>query len=312
MNRRGPSRRGLLTASAIAPGAAERPAFTLVELVVVVTIILIILGLVGPALTEVWQGRKESEAINTLQGLLMTARARSLEADAVESGYFIYVDAQGTQHLAPIEQVYSRVADPAWQDVFAIAGDRDHVLPAPMRIVPRYVVDDPTGHASYELFSDDELVNNDYNVLPQGGDPSQRHRNFFTLIFSVDGQLLVNRSVLVKDVDADDDKIGDRTGLPVGIADETGANMFYARDGAKLTLGLGDPTSMLLVDPETPTVALNFPSVDGLLVYDNTVLTSAPAPEVARALLLKDAQPLYVSRWTGVVIRGPVGEGAQP
>jgi len=287
-------------------------AFTLVELVVVVTIILVILGVVGPALTEIWQGRKEAEAVNALQGLLMTARAKSLEAEAVETGFFVFVDAQGTQHVAPIEQVRGRVADPAWQNIFVITSDRDHVLPAPMRVVPRYIVDDSAGRAPYELFSDEELVDNDYASLPTGNDPTQRHRNFFSLVFSVDGQLLVNRSVLIFDADADGDKLGDRTGLSVAPATESQVRYFYARDGEKLAFLVDDDTSTVLIDPKNPTVAVNFPSVDGLLVYDDTILSSSTDPAAARKLLLESAQPLYVSRWTGVVIRGPVGEGAQP
>ena len=75
----------------------------------------------------------------------------------------------------------------------------------------------------------------------------------------------------------------------------------------KLDAGCNKPFLWLIVDPDDDKVALNFASVDGLLVYDDSLLAGIPATE-QRTVLLRTAQPLYVSRWTGVVIRGPVGE----
>jgi hypothetical protein len=54
--------------------------------------------------------------------------------------------------------------------------------------------------------------------------------------------------------------------------------------------------------------ALNFPSVDGLLVYDESLFAGAGDAKDKRKFLIESGLPFYVHRFTGVVIRGPVGE----
>ena len=303
-------------------GINSSPAFTLVELVVVVGVILIILGLVVPAASALWNERKNAEAVNTIQGLFITARARALESDGVETGFFAYVDDQGVQRLAPIRQwlpsdqieTASGPPDPvAWQHVFVLIEEREQTMPAPMRVVPRYAVQRPkTGSTedSYNLFDEDELANNDFgNPI---GDQAQRHRNFFSMIFSTDGALLVNRQVLIQDTDEDKNGRGDRTNLSISTEAEPTATEYYARNNRTPNPKIDDarrapPFPRVIVDPDDDKVALNFASVDGLLVYDDSLLAGIPVTE-QRRILLRTAQPLYLSRWTGVVIRGPVGE----
>ena len=99
---------------------AHAPAFTLIEMMVVVAVILIILGIALPAASSLWEERKAAETVNTIQGLLMTSRARAMQADAVETGFLAYVDSQGTQHLVSIEQRRDKLSDPNWSDVFVI------------------------------------------------------------------------------------------------------------------------------------------------------------------------------------------------
>ena len=57
--------------------------------------------------------------------------------------------------------------------------------------------------------------------------PAQRHRNFFTIVFSPEGNLYPNlrRYVLLLDKDLDENGLGDRTGLPV--TDESTASTEY-------------------------------------------------------------------------------------
>ena len=69
--------------------------FTFVETVVVVAIILIIVGLVLPAASELWNERRSAEAENVIQGLLMSERARAMQAGGVEGGILAFVDAEG-------------------------------------------------------------------------------------------------------------------------------------------------------------------------------------------------------------------------
>ena len=287
-----------------------RRAFTLIEMVVVISIILVILSMALPAASSLWNERKSSESINTIQGLLMNARVKALDSDGVETGFFALVDEQGQQRFLPIQQDRANLGQPAWQDVFEVTDEPDRTLPAPMRVVPRYVVNDPLSpdFAPVNTFNDDELAND--NVLTAVGDQAQRHRNFYTMIFSTDGNLIIGRSVLIKDDDNDADGFGDRTLLPVGPGEPASAvvNEFYdARTNDRERIGgvFGPtPIDFLVREDSSSTIALNFPSVDGLLVYDDEVLRGADR-DGRRELLLRTGRPLYLSRWTGVVIRGP-------
>lgn len=294
----------------------QRIAFTLVEMIVVVAVVLIILSLALPAMNSLWEQRKTAETLNILQGLLMTAHARSLEAGAVETGFFAFVDANGVQHLAAIEQDADRLGDPAWENVFVLRDTPDHILPAPIRVVPRYVVENATTNPTaqpVDLFDEVELANNDVENPP--ADQAQRHRNFFTMIFSTEGQLLVARDVLIRDVDEIEDRgtnpvaRGDRTGLRVGPgpseADATTTQYFDVKTDTAVMFPGGATLPFLITDEND--VALNFPSVDGLLVYDDSVFSSLTTEEV-RGFLLEFAQPLYVNRLSGTLVRGPVGE----
>jgi len=280
-------------------------------MVVVVAIILVILGLVLPAASTLWGQRKTAQADNAIQGLLMTARAKAMRADGVETGFLAFVDGEGNQHLVTIEQHRDNIHYPAWQNVFVITGQPDQVLPTPIRAVPRYVVIEPgQGQEEWEVFRGEELANNDFNNLPKDQDQTQRHRNFFTLVFSTDGQLIQNRDVLIQDADAEENRFGDRTGLHVGPGGSKPptTTKFYLRDGNEQDIDpTGDGIAIPFLVTDDQDVAINFPSIDGLLVYDDSVFNDLTVPE-KRSFVLQRGRPLYVSRWTGAVIRGPVGE----
>ena len=290
-------------------------AFTLIEMIVVVAVILIILGLTLPAITSMWDQRKFSEAENTIQGLLMTSRARALQAGGVDSGLLFFVDDQGIQRIVSIEQ--AKPGDLAWQNVFHITPDRDFTLPVPMRAVPRYVVDSESGGEPWNGFNVQELANNDFNS-PVTEDVGQRHRNFFTIVYSSNGRLLYRRDVLIQDVDEDRNAVGDVTSLHVGVdMSDPDVTQYWPQHGDARSL---DPTGLSRTVPALVTdgddVAINFPSVDGLLVYDDSLFNEAgagaSAGEQKRAYLLRIAQPFYVNRMTGAVIRGPAGENVAP
>ena len=287
--------------------------FTLIEMVVVVAVVLVILGLVLPAASTLWGQRKMAQAENAIQGLLMTSRVKAMQADGVETGFLAFVDGEGNQHLVTIEQHRDNMHDPAWQDVFVFTEDPDQILPTPIRAVPRYVVYEPGAdedREDWEEFSGRELANNDFH--DPAGDQAQRHRNFFTLVFSTNGQLLQNRDVLIQDADADENRSGDRTGLRVGPggSDPPTTVKFHPRDDDEPKeidpTGNSTPIPFLVTDDDKD-VAVNFPSVDGLLVYDDSLFNELTVSE-KRGFVLLRGHPLYVSRWTGAVIRGPVGE----
>ena len=313
--------------------------FTLVEMVIVLAIVLMLVTLVLPAASTMWRQRRVADAQNLMSGLLMTARAQALQSDFGESGLFFYVDDKGTQRVAAINQDAQRVSitDPAtgrrrfpyidpqlreaWASVFSVVPGKTYALPSPMRAVPRYVVDDPASAAFASMpnaaaltFSPEELANNDvYRTPTPTADQAQRHRNFFTLIYDSNGRLQVRRDVYVRDIDSDptENPGGDVTGLRVPPpTDTTGvANGFVLTSNAPAEL---DPTgnditvvSLIIDDTQT---AINFPSVDGVMIYDDSEFAAAGGPEDKRNFVTGSGQPFYIQRVTGTVVRGPVGE----
>lgn len=311
--------------------------FTLVEMLVVITIVLIALTMVLPSAHKIWEERKVAEAENLIQGLLMTTRARSLRDDGVESGLFFFIDSKGTQRIQSIKRDSEgelACQEPcqnllgnararcftscqvAWGNVFVVTSDRQQSLPEPMRVVPRYVVD--SSDLDFEEFDEVELANNFFEELPDDEDQAQRHRNFFTMVYSSDGTLLIWRDVLIRDDDVDQDTLGDITGLAVGYdLDEDKANVtqYYKRSGAPADIdstGHVPPQAVpfLIVDPEDldDPIAVNFASVDGLIAYDDARFNNFDTDKQKREYLLLQGQPYYVNRLTGAVIKGPTGE----
>ncbi|MCH8250929.1 MAG: hypothetical protein IID36_00600, partial [Planctomycetes bacterium] len=271
---------------------ARRPAvltaFTLVELVIVIAVIIVLTAVILPSVTELWAERKLADAENTLAGSLMTARRNALLADRGESGLLFVVDPDGVQTIYPIE--HQNQKNPNTQTEYVLASRHRFVildkqaltLPSPIRVVPRYAVLPGTGddEDNWLRFSAEELADNKFpepamNGPGPAGDEyqeGQRHRNFFTIVFSNDGQLLVRRDVLIVDADADADGFGDRTGLLVsnpiqyGPQRSEGAGTDIDPENTEFPV-IGD----LIVDGASDLRAVNFPSVDGLLVYADSV-----------------------------------------
>ncbi|MCH9001655.1 MAG: prepilin-type N-terminal cleavage/methylation domain-containing protein [Planctomycetes bacterium] len=298
--------------------------FTLIELVVVMAIVLVLAGLVLPAASSMWEQRKLASAHTIIQGMLQTARSRAMRAGAVESGLFFFLGRDGVQRIASIQQDAVHSGDIAWENVFRITQDRLYTLPAPMRAVPRYVVD--TNPVPQLVFSEEELARkyDDFENLDAATNNAQRHRNFFTMVFSSEGQLLVRRDVLILDEDKDGKGVkpvrGDISGLKVGYDWNAGPDgeaivaSFFAQNDTIVPTKPTPPATgaaklpFLIFDELAGDVAINFPSVDGLLVYDNSIFRSLDLAADKRNYLLESAQPFYVNRYTGAIIRGPLGE----
>ena len=290
--------------------------FTLMELLVVMSVIIILAGVLLPAVHAIWAQRKVATAENVVRGLLMTTRPRAMEAGGRESGLLFMVDKDGTQRVFPIAQVPA--ADPMLeklpaererlgQNQFQVLDDREYSLPAPMRVVPRYAVDIDTTSSDDDIytFSPAELASNSFptNGAP-GASEAQRHRNYFTMVYSNEGNLRTWRDVLIRDIDEDLDGKGDRTGLTVASAAR-----YHRQDGDDVALVEDHPDwtlDNLIVDEQG--VAVNFPSVDGLLVYDDSLFNQLVTAVGQRDYLLREAQPFYVARQSGAVVRGPLGE----
>jgi prepilin-type N-terminal cleavage/methylation domain-containing protein len=307
-------------------------AFTLIEMVVVIGIIVLLVAVILPAVTALWNQRKLADASNTIRGMLMSAQRRALALDGGGAGVLFAVDAAGTQRLHPIEQ---RAVVPTTQGELlarnrfvVIAGAPDGTLPPPMRVVPRYAIYTEDDKAE-RIFSDLELVNDGFPA-PEGFDSEdweepQRNRNFFTMVYNTTGQLLIRRDVLIHDADDNLDGTGDRTGLPVPVDQGGGpkpiVDRYFAQTSRKRDTRLDiDPTGRgagfldLITDPGDPggQTAVNFPSVDGLLLYDDAVFADIVDVPSRRRYLMESGQPVYVAGVTGTVILGPIGENEVP
>lgn len=308
-------------------------AFTLIEMTVVIAIIILLAGLVLPAATQLWRDRKITDAQNMITGMLTTARARAIQSGGAETGLFFFIDDQGVQRAVPITQNpndpnqtvapnHEWTSDPRWYNVFTVVKDRSFALPSPMRVVPLYAICPPSGgvgmcavdEAAYKRFSEDELKNNDFagvTITSGTTDVAQAHRNFFTLIVMPNGELHVSRPVYVRDVDEDKDQGGNKgssTGLQVGVAAaDPDVKKFYSYDASNTAGEFSEAIPHLVTDKSG--TALPFPSVDGLLVYDDSLFNEAGDGPTVRHDFLKDhGLPFYINRITGAVVRGPAGE----
>ena len=321
----------------------SRQAFTLVEMVVVVAVVLVLVGLVLPAATTMWNQRRISEAQNTVQGLLRSARAKAFQGERGDVGLFFYLDDAGQQQVVTIArnpfdpddppdsaqatagagELTAESAwrtDPCWRDVYTVASGGRQSMPASMRIVPRYAIaeqpqNDPDSH---KYFSDEELASENFAAPIGNRDQAQRHRNYFSVLFSADGQVLPERDVLIRDLDRDSDDSsapeygkGDITGLEVSKKDNPPTGHYLANGQANVFGPDCNHPEPVVVDPGTQ-IALNFRSVDGLLVYDDSLFREAPAPADKRGVVVNTAQPFYIHHLTGAVVKGPAGENEAP
>lgn len=299
----------------------RRTGFTLVEMIVVVALIVLLVTLVVPAVNRMLEDRKLSQADNIVTGQLKSARPRALLAERGETGMFFMVDDQGVQRVFPIEhELNPKYRDGTPIDTlvaenrFVITEDAASSLPAPIRAVPRYAVQPDQSGPEDDLvtFSDDELANESFPDCPActpAPSEAQRNRNYFTMLFSDDGRLSVWRNpVIIVDLDADQDGFGDKTQLPVSPS----STQYFALDATTRDI---DPTGagrnledVVTLDGTDGGIALNFPSVDALLVYDDSDFRSFETAEDKRDYLVRAAQPFYVNRLSGAVMRGPIGE----
>jgi type II secretory pathway pseudopilin PulG len=273
---------------------------------VVIAIIGLILGLILPGVSAMWDQRLEAQAETVAAGALRSVQMQARNTG--ERGLFFYLE-DGVQKIAIIESATSVknpcsssgpiTAQQALADCFEIVSGFDQRFPPPYRVVP----------ATIFSWSDDAINRLDATALGGNRDTNQRHRNFFSIVFGPDGGLIVGRDVLVYDP----------TGL-TGLA---------PADSTEYYNGSGTPTDFLIASGACLRMiadaaaeghaAINFPSVAGLLVYDESLFQeivdpTEPPPGGAataglrRQWLQMNGRPYYVSRLTGSVIRGPVGE----
>ncbi len=297
--------------------------FTLIELIVVISIIGILSALVVPGASSLWSQRNEAASANLVRGLLQSVRTQAIRFG--ERGLFFYVDRDGTQRVAFIESDPSHGGTSARDQVdcddnneptncvtpadavnrFRVMDQQVYSVPAPYRIAPSWALkpDSPPGPVPFPDNSDSsaawpmQLAYERFFVQARGRETPQYHRNFFAIVFDSAGQLIVDRDVLIHDVDVEGDGLGDRTTLNVG-----NPGKWWDRTGDDPSVA-GNLFDIVILDDGS---AANFISVDGLVVYDDSDVEDLDGASV-RAVVQRDGQSLFVSRYTGEVIFGPKG-----
>ena len=325
---------------------SERRAFTLVELLTVVVIVALLLAMVIPGFSRIWDERKVAQAETLVRGVLMSTRARALHGS--EQGLFFYLDPKTKQQMIvpivpdppdsdPASHEYAGdckgtisfpapitdcISDRMAENRFSVVDGDVYGLPIPMRVVPRAVVERDTSDKA--LWSDADLAVEAHDQAPAGGWPAKypRQRNTFVIVFGPDGKLLAGRPVLIHDsaLTANNSSVkvgyGYRTALKTADPTDWYLNIYNAGDTAKLdaagTRKLYDILVELDAGGQPTKKAINFPSVDGLLIYDDSALAGIPYQQATdtfkRTYLMENARPLYISRLTGDVLEGPKGE----
>jgi hypothetical protein len=291
-------------------------------MIVVVAIVGVLLVAIVPAASRLWTQRNEAAAINTLRGLLISVRAQAIRTGP--RGLLFYTDRGNTQRVVFIEAdppgspqdkddcdafnddklcTPSPVAVVATVDRFRVVPGQVYTLTAPYRVAPGWTVAaDSQGNPLYPFDLERDTFG-EFITAASGTDTPRYHRNFFTVVFDVDGQLDTGRNVLVHDADRDDDSFGDATGLPV----EPETDFFWRlQNGAPVQASLAAPLfdMVRLFDG----AAANFISNAALIVYDESDVTGLTGSDIG-VVLTREGQPFYVNRYTGEVIVGPPSEG---
>lgn len=300
--------------------ASVRRGFTLVEMVVVVAIIVLILGITLPAVSRMWDERKESSAINTLQGAIRVARRIASTPDRGEAGLFFMVDALGSQHIYIIEQEplsstddLTRIeAELASANRFRIVDGRDYTIAKPFRIAPVETVNRAEAVAAdndYLKFSLEELAYNGFEQPPaHDWQSGQLNRNFFVVVFDKSGALTYQRPVLIHDPNEDGENgnnlLGDRTGLKVGDVDKfCDLEQSNCEDPLDLIENNNDAELKdMVLAPGNADIALTFASYRGFVLYDDETFNRLVDPQNKQQYLVDHGQPFYIVGLRGQLV----------
>jgi prepilin-type N-terminal cleavage/methylation domain-containing protein len=280
----------------------SRSAYTLVEILIVLAILVLVLSIVGPGVTTMWNQRLESQSDTVVIGALRSVRMQARNSG--ERGLLFFVN-EGRQQIVVIEPLHRmEIRGPGGSldavidqpnglaDCFRIVEGTVFNVPDPYRVTPLDVVRTPSAWSGAEL-SNEKAVTDD---LSGNNNTNQRHRNFFSVVFGPDGRMRVGRNVLIYDPQG-------RTGM---VTEDVAR--YFNRVGVPVAFPGNLPSDLRdMVSVGNQHTAVNFPSVDGLLVYDDAMFREFP-PAGQREFLRKNALPYYISPAGGEVLRGPVGE----
>lgn len=181
-----------------------RRSFTLLEMVVVISIIIAISSLVLPAVSTMWNQARVQGANQKINNLLKVASRRSENTQHILYGVLFYIDPLTNREAAVFIDglMYPVSSDETWPDVcdrFVVDTKSQYF----------FLMQDLVRISPLEVFEweDVDLLNSDYRAGKQ--------RNFFAIVFRR-GHRAAPRPYILYDEDKDDDGLGDTLGLPVG------------------------------------------------------------------------------------------------
>lgn len=179
---------------------SSRPAFTLIEMMVVIVIILLAMGLAIPAIRSLTGSRSQEAAQNVLTTALGAARARAMAMQRV-TGILFYLD-EGTDRVncVMVEEVAPQVTDPPPTSLvhfFDAVADTDPIaLPAGLRVftmkdsMPYFPPGSPTNYVEY--FSGRYMgYNYPGGGTPVSNDPTVANPLGGCILFDASGRLTV-------------------------------------------------------------------------------------------------------------------------
>ncbi len=301
-------------------------AFTLVEMITVIAIIGILMAAVVPGASSMWAERNQAASTNLVKGLLQSAQTQAIRSG--ERGLLFFIDRDGVQRVVFIEADPPDMSDGSIDsndcgtgavitektavNRFRVMEGKIYSLPTPYRVTPLWSLESDNADSFTRPKSwPDQLGERQFDnpSIVTSDDTPRYHRNFFTIIFDTQGQLVVGRDVLIHDHDSNDDGRGDGTALLVNDV----SKWLMIEKAQKVTNesvgGSKDKLYDMVVlgsydDPGSE--AANFISVAGLVAYDDSEVSGWSEGGQVRAHLRTEGLPFYISRYTGDVIQGSI------
>jgi len=289
----------------------RRPSFTLVELLVVVSLIILILAIVGPAMSTMWKQRYEAASTQQVKGMLEVARNRAM-SHRKAYGVLFYVDKDAFQRAAfiisdsvPVPNCPPAVAmnESAY---FNLTADRFRV--DAQQTIYRFGGGWRVGYSELIL----------KGVFRFDGDMRDLglQQDYFVVIFSPDRQrdavgIFVNNErvltrYIISDADKDGDRIGDVTNMPLIDIEDRWTNL----NGDVMLLNCDPIYNILDMDDDKKFDM----QVDGFLNRWGVILYNyAEAKELQgdtnalMSYIKMESIPIYLTRH-GDIVMGPRGE----